>query len=271
MGLAYVHMRRFEEAAACFEEAKKIYEMLPIGPDLISAIYSISVTYSAMNMNPAALSSANDALEMAEKNGSLIYQSASMMELSTIYEKLGNYKEALKYSKMAQAVSDSISQQSVGQRTSDMEAVYNLAKANDDMSNLKQRIKYDAQIRYFFMGSSLLLFLVVGLLTSLYMQKKRHERKLEIEIAARKKTEEELNQSVAQLQRSLVEVKTLSGLLPICSSCKKIRSDKGYWEHLEKYIQTHSDAKFTHGICPECMQKLYPEYDKSSEGKITDN
>lgn len=58
------------------------------------------------------------------------------------------------------------------------------------------------------------------------------------------------------------EVRTLSGLLPICSSCKKIRDDKGYWEHIETYIRKHSETEFTHGICPECAVKIYPKYFK---------
>ena len=57
---------------------------------------------------------------------------------------------------------------------------------------------------------------------------------------------------------ALKNIKTLRGLLPICASCKKIRDDKGYWNGLETYIHQHTEAEFTHGICPECMQKLYP-------------
>ncbi len=53
-------------------------------------------------------------------------------------------------------------------------------------------------------------------------------------------------------------VKVLSGLLPICASCKNIRDDRGYWQSLETYIREHSEADFTHGLCPECMRKLYP-------------
>jgi len=55
-------------------------------------------------------------------------------------------------------------------------------------------------------------------------------------------------------------VKKLSGMLPICASCKKIRDDKGYWTQIEAYIRDHSEAEFSHGICPECMKKLYPEF-----------
>lgn len=62
---------------------------------------------------------------------------------------------------------------------------------------------------------------------------------------------------ISELKIALSEVKTLQGIVPICSQCKKIRDDKGYWNNLEKYIQTYSDAKFSHGMCPECSDKLY--------------
>ncbi len=65
-----------------------------------------------------------------------------------------------------------------------------------------------------------------------------------------------------ELQKSLIENKELSGLLPICASCKKIRNDDGYWEQIEGYIRDHSKADFSHGICPDCATKLYPDFYK---------
>ncbi len=65
---------------------------------------------------------------------------------------------------------------------------------------------------------------------------------------------------VTTKSNTMDKVKLLSGLLPICASCKKIRNDKGYWEQIEKYIHNHSDAKFSHGICPDCLKKLYPDF-----------
>lgn len=62
-----------------------------------------------------------------------------------------------------------------------------------------------------------------------------------------------------ELKEALSKIKILSGFLPICSSCKKIRDDKGSWKQIESYIKNHSEAEFTHGICPECIKKLYPE------------
>ncbi len=79
----------------------------------------------------------------------------------------------------------------------------------------------------------------------------------EKEIIAQKNLE--LSKTNDQLREALAEVKTLSGMLPICGSCKRIRNDEGYWQQLESYISHHSDAEFTHGLCSECMKKLYPE------------
>ncbi len=79
-------------------------------------------------------------------------------------------------------------------------------------------------------------------------------------ITERKQMEQEKEQLIQKLQESLSEVKTLSGLLPICASCKKIRDDKGYWNRIEDYIKKHSTADFSHGICPDCARKLYPQF-----------
>ena len=80
------------------------------------------------------------------------------------------------------------------------------------------------------------------------------------DITERKKTEEERETLIAELKDALENIKTLKGLLPICASCKKIRVDSGYWEQIEVYVHEHSEAQFSHGICPDCMKKLYPDY-----------
>lgn len=72
------------------------------------------------------------------------------------------------------------------------------------------------------------------------------------------KSDKEKKELTEKLQQALDKVKLLTGLLPICASCKKIRNDKGYWEQIELYIRDHSEADFTHGICPDCFKKLYP-------------
>lgn len=79
------------------------------------------------------------------------------------------------------------------------------------------------------------------------------------DITPRKRAEEQRDKLISELQETLAEVKILKGIIPICASCKKIRDDKGYWNQVESYIGEHSEAEFSHGICPECVKTLYPE------------
>jgi sigma-B regulation protein RsbU (phosphoserine phosphatase) len=70
----------------------------------------------------------------------------------------------------------------------------------------------------------------------------------------------EIETKNSELEKALAEIKTLRGFIPICSNCKKIRDDEGYWQQIEQYIQARSQAEFSHSICPECMKALYPEF-----------
>jgi PAS domain S-box-containing protein len=79
------------------------------------------------------------------------------------------------------------------------------------------------------------------------------------DITERKAAEQERERLISQLKEALANIKTLKGLLPICAWCKKIRDDGGYWNKVEDYIKEHTDASFTHGICPECLKKVDPE------------
>jgi PAS domain S-box-containing protein len=89
------------------------------------------------------------------------------------------------------------------------------------------------------------------------------------DITVRKQNEAERDVLIHDLQEALANVKSLSGLLPICASCKKIRDDQGYWSQVESYIQKHSDATFTHGMCPDCLKKWYPDLVKNGLGDST--
>ncbi len=81
------------------------------------------------------------------------------------------------------------------------------------------------------------------------------------DISERERVRKEREKLIAELQEALVKVKALKGLLPICAWCKKIRNDQGYWQQIEAYIRDHSEADFSHGICPECAHKVRGETD----------
>ncbi len=81
-------------------------------------------------------------------------------------------------------------------------------------------------------------------------------RNLQKRLEARNRSLEETNR---RLSKAMAEIKTLRGIIPICAACKKIRDDNGYWSQIESYIRDHSEADFSHGICPACAEKMYPE------------
>lgn len=83
-----------------------------------------------------------------------------------------------------------------------------------------------------------------------------------IDITGRKQAEAAQQETIRELRSALSEISALQGILPICSGCKKIRDDSGYWEQVEAYVSRHTGAQFSHGMCPGCLTKLYPEYGK---------
>lgn len=116
----------------------------------------------------------------------------------------------------------------------------------------EEKNKQDAQLE-----NKVLQARVKHLSNELFLVRKEYEdaRKKYFEIYST--LEKKVEERTRDLQDALDRIKTLSGLLPICSHCKKIRDDEGYWNQIDLYIERHSDAAFSHGICPDCMDELY--------------
>ena len=98
-----------------------------------------------------------------------------------------------------------------------------------------------------------------------YEQLRQRVKELEAQAIEMRREEDERKNLVEKLQQALVQVETLRGILPICSSCKKIRDDNGFWYEIEHYIANHSQAEFSHSICPDCEKELYPEFSKKRD------
>ncbi len=129
--------------------------------------------------------------------------------------------------------------------------------------------KYDFNVRVRSVSAYLIIFLF-----SFVMEKSRGmvQEGLNNSTKAVEKVVKELEESnaekenlIKELRNTMEEIKTLKGIIPICSHCKKIRDDKGYWDRVENYISEHSMAKFSHGICPECAEKNYPHEDDDGD------
>jgi diguanylate cyclase len=104
-----------------------------------------------------------------------------------------------------------------------------------------------------------------GFVSDLKRRLRLQKEKIKMEMEERKIAQIEKEKLIVELKDALHKVKTLSGLLPICASCKKIHDDQGYWNQIESYIQIRSNAEFSHSICPDCAKKLYPDLDIYNE------
>ncbi len=94
-----------------------------------------------------------------------------------------------------------------------------------------------------------------------------NELRARIEVGRRMvELQDALASKVEELRRALADVKTLRGIVPICSHCKKIRDDKGFWEQVDVYVRDHSEAEFSHGLCPACIKVVYPDYETNEDG-----
>ena len=149
-----------------------------------------------------------------------------------------------------------------------------IAEADRDISEIHRLLRNNllqsaAVATYFFLAGLPFLLLLAHVyrvhtadLRRLNAELRTHKDNLEVQVQERTA---DLQKETKRLQEALANVRTLSGLIPICAHCKKIRDDKGYWNQLELYIQQNSDALFSHGLCPDCVQKLYPEFANADE------
>ena len=144
-----------------------------------------------------------------------------------------------------------------------------IAEADRDISEIRHLLRRDlrqsALVALYFLLASLPFLLLLAYLYRVHTtdlkrlnaELRAHKDNLEVQVRERTVA---LEQETRRLQEALANVRTLSGLIPICACCKKIRDDKGYWNQLEMYIQQNSDAIFSHGLCPDCAHQLYPEF-----------
>jgi hypothetical protein len=119
---------------------------------------------------------------------------------------------------------------------------------------LEQIIKYTRQYENWELDE----FLVVSVFLAVALAVFSFRRRREVRVSR-----DRLIRQNKELQTALNEIKQLRGIIPICSSCKKIRDDAGFWHQVESYIHDHSEAEFSHSICPDCMKKLYPDFVKN--------
>lgn len=152
---------------------------------------------------------------------------------------------------------------------------------------INRPFSHDRQTRYYLVALSFVAALFLGLadhfisywdtvvktalfLIVIYLALRIKSMNEHVEEMVRNKTSS-LAEEISELHTTLDKVKALSGFYRLCASCKKVRDEEGYWNQLEVYISERSEAKFTHGICPDCVKKLYPEFYDKVCGSHTDD
>lgn len=161
-------------------------------------------------------------------------------QMSHIYASEGNYKAAWKLFLEHRAVQDSLMNAQISKRVASIQLQNQIEQQAVENERLQRENKIkDLQLERsrsrMFLMLVIMLFIIGVIIVIVYVYRKK------------------------------MQIKTLRGLIPICSHCKKIRNDQGYYEQLEQYISTHSDAQFSHGICNDCLKEHYPEYTYQEE------
>jgi tetratricopeptide (TPR) repeat protein len=199
-----------------------------------------------------AVTDLTTALAISREIGQRQLSQALLGYLADAHAARGEYRLALEDSRSGAVLKDSLFNESSGRRIATMQADLEIARRERENVVLRSAQETQAAViarqrQGFLLGGVLLV--TVGILALVLLRADRASRRANLAL-------EEKNRA---LNEAMENIKTLSGFIPICSHCKKIRDDEGFWEQVETYISRHSEALFSHGICPDCLEAFYPE------------
>ncbi|MFC1508322.1 tetratricopeptide repeat protein [Candidatus Omnitrophota bacterium] len=238
------------------------------------ALKIVGATFLNQHDPQIALEKFNQSLELSLKIGQRELIKDNYLQIFTTYKALNDTENALKYHMLLTAQKDSLFNDETVRKIERIKIAYDMEKKEKEKEILRiVRENQQAIIKRnktIFVLISLFLVSIIALAVKLYMLN-RQKRKANVillhknrEISSQR---DEIERKINELEQALSNITFLRGLLPICANCKKIRDDKGYWNEVESYITKHSDASFSHGICPECLNLLYPEYVEIKDNK----
>ncbi|MFN2317890.1 MAG: tetratricopeptide repeat protein, partial [Gemmatimonadales bacterium] len=261
LGLGQLHIREGNPAAA----------LEPLGAVHAIAVRSNSLrgqartnlylgqAYRAMGQGPRAMAAFTQSLEFARAGTQRTTALEALAELASLEEDRGNAAAALSHLRAHFALRDTVFAQAAAHRVAAMET--RMAVEQQQRDNL--RLLEEGQVQAIVIARQRIVGLLGGailvLATVLIVGLSRFNRLGKERAALLARANSELNMANHELRTALSEVRTLKGLIPICANCKKVRDDQGYWESVESYVTSRSEALFTHGICASCGPALYGE------------
>ncbi len=280
LGEIYYYQHDYPKALGYFQKALQLREEARASLGAASLMKYIGLIHLEQGEIKKGRNYLLGALSLARKSKQPNIEKEVLGKIADIYLDAQDYKKASDYFHRYIAISDSIINFEISNRITSYLVNTEIEKQQKEKELLAQEKRItELELAQQKNVKNILIILIISALLILagfwilYRQKSRDNRllkeknaqilqahqQLQAEIAERERIEKERETLIGELKESLSHIKTLSGLIPICSHCKKIRNDQGYYEQLEKYIMDHSDAVFSHGICPECMEKYYSD------------
>ncbi len=270
LGLTYSGLQQFDKAGEHLQLARAEYGKLGQRHGLVQVLRAMAQLHLLSGAPVRGVPLAKEAAELARQINSRDELKLCYELISEMYERAGNVAESYRYFKLAAQTKDGIYSVLESHKMAEASMKLVTLKKDNEIEVLKKEkvisaLKIEKQ-RY----SLVILVSSLGFLVTLLLILGAYSKKIRQHRALLERANNELARINRELQERMNEVKALSGLLPICAQCKKIRDDAGYWTQLEGYISEHSEATFSHGICPDCTELLYPELIETRQGKEVD-
>ena len=259
MGRIYMAKGETERAENYLLNSVKLKKELNDKWELAFTMKILAELYMNMGNNNRAIIQAESSLKLSEEINSTKLTGDILLLISGIHKNMKDYVKALEsYSKYTETKEKLINEKS-RDKIEELKISYEIEKMNSRIkllekeNDLKNRdILSQKKIQKLFILLSVLLFLIMVLVYFAYKTKSGSNKKLLL-------LNSTLEEGTEKLEKALLEVKTLTGLLPVCSSCKKVRDKENNWNPMEEYIKEYSEASITHSICPDCKGKVFTE------------
>lgn len=253
IGAIHEVLGNFTEALKCHRESLRIREEQDDRKGISQSIINIGISLEGLGKHQEALDNFFKSLEITREIENHKTEAEALQNIGSSYVSLNNLEEALSYFKQCRDIAEEIDAKcllcdSLDKISSTYEKMSESGKALDCFKRFRSLEKE------IFSEDSKQKIMEFEITHNVISKMK------EAEITRQKN--KELAEANRELRKALDDVKTLSMLLPICAYCKKIRDDDGYWKQLESYFSEHSEIHFSHGLCPDCLKKLYPDLKK---------
>jgi tetratricopeptide (TPR) repeat protein len=265
LGLISIERQEYATALVHLKGSLRRYDSLGQKHGSLQALVAIGKAQYFLNDHATSIRTLHRAIALAKSIYSPDQLVSAYEMMHNNYAVTGPVERAFHYFRMYSHAKDSLFNSIENNKIAELTMSLHSAKSEQEVQRLRAEKVIDEamieqqQLRSLLLVGGIVVLLMIVLFLFYYIRNIKQSRKL---LEASNSALENLN---TELQDRLTDIKTLTGLLPICAHCKKIRNDKGYWEQLEGYISQHTTAKFSHGICPDCKESFFPNLTTKKE------